>query len=181
MAKQPHRSKPSSSAAAPSGPPRPAKVRTRSIRRSATVSPFGVGAIYDFGDESLVAMDTYYWQGHGDKIRLPRLENELGVSHFLMAPVVRERFSSYTNKVPYHRFPQWLFCPSCRRMLWLDKSREKAGEHPRCEQCPKRSKLVPMRFVPACRGGHLGAVPWKSWAHSKATEHPQRQCQVINL
>jgi hypothetical protein len=181
MAKQPRRSKPPSSAAATSRPPRPAKVRTRLIRRSATVSPFGVGAIFDFGDESLVAMDTYHWQGHGEKIRLPRLENELGVSHFLMAPVAQDRSSPYTKKVPYHRFPQWLFCTSCRRMVWLDKSREKTGEHPRCEQCAKRSKLVPMRFVTACRGGHLGEVPWKRWAHSTATEHAQRQCQVVNL
>lgn len=156
-------------------------MRTRSIRRSATVSPFGPGAIFDFGDESFVAMDTFYWQSNGDKIRLPRLEVELEVSHFLMAPVVRERFSPYTKKVPYHRFPQWLFCPSCRRMVWLDKSCEKPGEHPRCMQCPKRSKLVPMRFVSACRGGHLGEVPWRSWAHSGATEHAQRQCQVVHL
>ena len=181
MAKQPQTSKTASTSAAPMRPPRPAKVRTRSIRRSATVSPFGVGAIYDFGDESFVAMDTYYWQSNGDKIRLPRLENELGVGYFLMAPVVRERFSAYTKKVPYHRFPQWLFCPSCRQMVWLDKSREKAGEHPRCEQCAKRSKLVPMRFVTACKGGHLGDVPWRRWAHSTATEHSQRQCQLVHL
>jgi ssDNA-binding Zn-finger/Zn-ribbon topoisomerase 1 len=140
-----------------------------------------VGAIYDFGDESLVAMDTYHWRGNGDQIRLPRLETELGVSHFLMAPVERERFSPYTKKVPFQRFPQWLFCPSCRLMIWLDKSCEKTGEHPRCEQCAKRSKLVPMRFVTACKGGHLGEVPWRRWAHSTATEHSQRQCQVVRL
>src|SRR5688572_17050984 len=82
-------SKPS---APPAKAPRTPKVRTRSIRRSATVSPFGVGAIYDFGDESLVAMDIFHWRSAGEKIHLPRLEKELGVSHFLMAPIVRERF-----------------------------------------------------------------------------------------
>ena len=157
------------------------KVRTRSIRRSATVSPFGVGAIYDFGDESLVAMDIFHWRNQGDKIRLPRLEKELGVSHFLMAPVVRERFNPYTKKVPYHRFPQWLFCPSCRRMIRWSYKKEQPGEHPRCEQCPKRSKLVPMRFVTACKGGHLTEVPWERWAHSKATEPAQHQCRAGTL
>jgi hypothetical protein len=158
--------------------PRP---RARTIRRSATVSPFGVGAIYDFGDESFVAMDTFYWNGHGDKIHLPRLEKELGVGHFLMAPVDSDRFSVYSKKVPFQRFPQWLFCPSCRNMDWFDKSREQPGEHPRCSACPKRSKLVPMRFVTACKGGHLGEVPWRSWCHSKATEHVQRQCQRVAM
>src|SRR4051812_24926357 len=99
MAKHPHKTKPGPTGAPSPKPPRSPKVRTRSIRRSATVSPFGVGAIYDFGDESLVAMDTYHWQSQGEKIRLPRLENELGVTHFLMAPVERERFNPYTKKV----------------------------------------------------------------------------------
>lgn len=161
--------------------PRQPKIRSRSIRRSATVSPFGVGAIYDFGDESLVAMDTFQWKSQGDRIRLPRLEQELGVSHFLMAPVVRNRFSPYTKKVPYHRFPQWLFCPSCRRMIRWSYKKELPGEHPRCEQCTKKSKLVPMRFVTACKGGHLGEVPWVRWAHSKAIDPKQQQCQTAAL
>src|SRR4051794_22801143 len=133
-------------AATQARPARLPKIRSRSIRRSATVSPFGVGAIYDFGDESLVAMDTFHWKNQGDRIRLPRLEQELGVGYFLMAPVVRNRFSPYTKKVPYHRFPQWLFCPSCRRMIRWSYRKERPGEHPRCEQCTKKSKLVPMRF-----------------------------------
>lgn len=157
------------------------KVRTRSIRRSATVSPFGVGAIYDFGDESLVAMDIFHWKNHGEKIRLPRLEKELGVNHFLMAPVVRERYSPYTWKVPYHRFPQWLFCPSCRRMIRWSYKKERPGEHPLCEQCTKRSKLVPMRFVAACKGGHLTEVPWERWAHSNAVDPAQQQCRAGTL
>lgn len=169
------------STAGAAAPSRVAKVRVRTIRRSATVSPFGVGAIYDFGDESFVAMDTFHWRAEGEMIRLPRLERELGVDHFLMAPVQRDRRSPYTKKVPFHRFPQWLFCPSCRNMDWFDKSREQPGEHPRCGSCAKRSKLVPMRFVTACKGGHLGEVPWRSWAHSKAIEHSQRQCQKVAL
>ena len=46
----------------------------RSIRRSQTVSPFGVGGVYDIGAESFVAMDTTKWKVGGDPdIRLPRL------------------------------------------------------------------------------------------------------------
>lgn len=178
MAKIPANARIPRPAAAPARAPRGPKVRTRSIRRSATVSPFGVGAIYDFGDESFVAMDIFHWKNHGEKIRLPRLETELGISHFLMAPVVRERFSPYTKKVPYHRFPQWLFCPSCRSMIRWSYKKEQLGEHPRCERCAKRSKLVPMRFVSACKGGHLSEVPWERWAHSKATDPAQQQCRA---
>lgn len=176
MAKSRTRAKGASAAATPAGARPQSRARTRTIRRSATVSPFGVGAIYDFGDESLVAMDTFQWRNHGDKIRLPRLEAELGVNHFLMAPIIRDRVGPYTKSVPFHRFPQWLFCPSCRRMMRWSYKQEKTGEQPRCTQCLKRAKLVPMRFVVACKGGHLSEVPWERWAHSKATGHAQQQC-----
>jgi len=147
------------------------------VRRSATVSPFGVGAIYDFGDESFVAMDIFHWNGKGEDIHLPRLEAELGVFGFKMAPAAPEFGSQAGHAVPYFRFPQWLFCPSCRRMIRWSYKKEQDGEQPRCEQCRKRSKLVPMRFVMACRGGHLADIPWDRWAHSKSTEHAQRQCR----
>lgn len=167
------------------GTPRPAggpkRTRQRTVRRSATVSPFGVGAIYDFGDESFVAMDIFHWNGKGEDIHLPRLEAELGVSGFKMAPAAPEFGSQTSYSVPYFRFPQWLFCPSCRRMIRWSYTKEQDGEQPRCEQCRKRSKLVPMRFVMACRGGHLADVRWDLWAHSKGQEHAQRQCHRAEL
>ena len=161
-----------------SGPARPkvGKARLRSIRRSATVSPFGVGAIYDFGDESLVAMDTFHWEGKGETINLPRLERELGVDHFKMAPIAKERFNPYVSKVPYHRFPQWLFCSACRAMTRWSSKKEKLGEQPRCSACAKQAKLMPMRFVVACEDGHLSDVPWVLWAHSLAESPAEKQC-----
>ena len=35
---------------------------------------------------------------------------------------------------------------------------------------------MPMRFVAACRKGHLSDVPWDRWAHSQSREPRQRQC-----
>ena len=50
----------------------------RTVRRSQTITPFGVGGIYDFGSESFVAMDTTKWKIKGDPdVRLPRLEQVL--------------------------------------------------------------------------------------------------------
>ena len=34
----------------------------RKIRRSQYITPFGVGAILDIGNESLIAMDTSKWK-----------------------------------------------------------------------------------------------------------------------
>src|SRR5262245_28021644 len=90
----------------------------RTVRLSQTLAPFGVGAIYDFVGESLVGCDTALWKGHGDPLRLRRLEEELGVSGFRSAPSHVSLFGATGPRVPYARFPQWLFCPRCRRMAY---------------------------------------------------------------
>src|SRR5436305_256554 len=92
------------------GSPRRTMIK-RTVRQSQTLAPFGVGAVYDILGESLVAADTTYWKNRGEVIRAPRLERELKVERFKAAPE--------GGGVPSVRFPKWLFCASCRRMvLW---------------------------------------------------------------
>lgn len=49
----------------------------RTIRRSQVIAPFGVGAIYDIGNESLVSCDISTWDSSGDEIHLERLEKKV--------------------------------------------------------------------------------------------------------
>lgn len=149
----------------------------RSIRRAQTVSPFGVGAIYDIGDESFVAMDTLHWGAYGDLCELPRLAEVLRVSSFRLAPTGSGPKGG--SGTPYFRFPRWLFCPSCRQMHHWGSQNE-TGEAPRCT-CQRQSRLAPMRFVAACRRGHMADVPWREWAHSNPANHAQRQCADAQL
>jgi hypothetical protein len=142
----------------------------RTVRRTQTITPFGVGGIYDFGSESFVGMDTTKWRVHGDPdVRLPRLERVLRVQGFRAAPIAgRALFpGAYRSgsPVPYLRFPSWLFCPNCRAMKQWSSSMEEVGMHPYCEPCGKKSYLVPMRFMAVCKGGHLTDIPWEKWAH----------------
>jgi hypothetical protein len=145
----------------------------RTVRQSQTLSPFGVGAIYDVLGESLVAADTTYWKNRGDVLRAPRLERELKIARFKAAPE--------TEGVPYVRFPKWLFCATCRRMVLWRWSMEELDEPGVCSTCRPKRQLVPMRFVMACRNGHLADVPWNRWAHSRAKEPKQKQCQSLDL
>ena len=142
----------------------------RTVRRFQTITPFGVGGIYDFGSESFVGMDTTKWKVGGDpELRLPRLERILGVKGFRAAPVAGKALyeGAYRSggSVPYLRFPSWLFCPNCRAMKQWFSGMEKEGEHPYCDSCGKKSHLVPMRFMAVCRAGHLADIPWGRWAH----------------
>jgi hypothetical protein len=152
-------------------------VSDREIRLSQTVSPFGVGAIYDFRGESLIAMDTTRWKG-GRPVLLDRLAAELGVGGFRSAPAHwgRERDGM---PLPFLRFPRWLFCPRCRDMVkWTDEQ-EVPGKPARCLSCAKHPQLVPMRFVVACEDGHLGDVHWDKWAHDGAKTDAQKQCHEL--
>ena len=149
----------------------------RSIRRAQTVSPFGVGAIYDIGDESFAAMDTLHWGAFGEPCDLPRLAEVLGVKFFRLAPTGSGPGGG--TGVPFYRFPRWLFCPSCRQMSFWSSGSEN-GRPPKCS-CARKSRLAPMRFVAACRKGHLSDVPWGEWSHSKPQSHAQRQCAAHRL
>jgi AraC-like DNA-binding protein len=144
----------------------------RQVRRSQTITPFGVGAIIDRLGESFVAEDITRWRGRRVVLRGPRIAAHFGVEELRTAPPVEDKGSS----LPYYRFPQWLFCGSCRRMTRWSTKMEQPGKAPRCTSCKRNSQLVPMRFVSVCGNGHLDDVPWVRWAHSDPKRRDQRQC-----
>ncbi|WP_131788007.1 DUF1998 domain-containing protein [Protofrankia symbiont of Coriaria ruscifolia] len=145
----------------------------RKVRRAQTVSPLGVGAIIDLVGESFVAEDASTWGGKREFITMPRLAGYLKVKELRTAPA--------GGSVPYYRFPQWLFCPACRRMERWSIGREKKGATPRCENCRAKSQLVPMRFVAVCGRGHLSDVDWRRWAHSAAKAGERGTCKDSKL
>lgn len=158
--------------------------KIRQIRRSQYISPFGVGAILDLGNESLIASDISNWRkSSGEVIHLKRLEYRLHVQEFRMPPVSKGFWDRNPATLPYYRFPQWLFCPSCRKLTYWKTKNEKSGELPRCvnHKCKGSKVLVPMRFVMACEKGHLSDIPWGRWAHSRANTAKDGNCQKHDL
>ena len=115
------------------------------FRRSQGIVPFGVGAIIDFPDESLMAAGLDAWViemkpeataalKEATCISEPRLQvrltHELGrvISGFFMPPEAPEYlmkpYSIQTGPVvnadtPFVRFPNWHFCPRCRAMQYV--------------------------------------------------------------
>lgn len=144
----------------------------RTIRRAQAISPSGVGAIVDMLGESFVAKDISRWRGRREIIRAPRIAAYFAVPELRTPPSDQDPGSS----VPYFRFPQWLFCGGCRRMLRWNPRKEKPGQPPRCETCRPSPQLVPMRFVAVCGNSHLDDVNWVYWAHSTRSDRNQAQC-----
>lgn len=156
----------------------------RSVRRSQAIVPFGPGGIFDFGDESFLALDISQWpKTNCREIRLPRLEKLLKVNSFKEPPIVKSNSDFYDppnsrTSIPYMRFPRWLFCPrsKCNTMVNWNWKHERAGEPATCPHCKPefKYKLAPMRFIAVCENGHLADIKWDMWAHS---EKSQSKCE----
>ncbi|MFX0558851.1 hypothetical protein TEPIDINF_000221 [Tepidibacillus infernus] len=127
-----------------------------SLRRNQMVTNFGVGAIVDFPDQSLMGCNIEEWGNKGEKIHDTRLEKILKVDHFRLPPS--------NNPIPYVRFPKWHFCISCRELKKLGEWRKsyvkkynKDWEVPTCPSC--NLTLIPSRFIVICEQGHIDDFP----------------------
>ncbi|WP_405838443.1 DUF1998 domain-containing protein [Streptomyces platensis] len=155
----------------------------RKVRRAQTIAPFGVGGIIDIRGESFVAADIRSWAANGERVESPRLAAKLGVQGFRSAPVIPSGKAAYATRIgpTYVRFPKWLFCPQCRKMVLWRQNLEQWEKQAVCGNCPGKPQLAPMRFIQVCREGHMADIDWQRWAHSKSDEHDQRQCRVYKL
>lgn len=149
---------------------------THSVRASQAVLQYGVGAMVDFPDQTLMTAAPEYWQERVVQIHDERLEKSLHVDYFGM-PGSRDDVR-FKEGISYARFPEWYFCPKCRRFKplkkWIEEYRRKANsytkekdpdmiKHMRCPTC--NQELVVARIVTVCSNGHIDDFPWVKWVH----------------
>ena len=142
---------------------------THSVRASQAVLQYGVGAMVDFPDQTLMTAAPEYWNGKA-KIDDERFAKALGVDFFAVP-----------TDISYARFPEWYFCPKCRRfqpiLKWLNEYKCRASQraqqsdaymvkHMQCLDC--RQDLVVARIVTVCEHGHINDFPWVEWVHKIA-------------
>ena len=78
-------------------------------------------------------------------------------------------------------FPRWLRCTRCKALsraepnglfdidIPLYRPDEAGYWHAKCPRMRGgKARALPVRFVLACRRGHLDDFPWEEWAHKKA-------------
>lgn len=142
---------------------------THSVRAAQSVLQYGVGAMVDFPDQTLVTAAPELWSGT-TRIYDDRFAKALGVDYF----------ASPTN-IAYARFPEWYFCPKCRKFQpikkWISdyhksargRNSEKDPDMIMHMQCPScMQDLVVARIVTVCPNGHLNDFPWVKWVHVKS-------------
>lgn len=140
------------------------------LRRNQLIAPFGVGAIHVLkGSRAVVTAGLDFWfrgataqQLQCVKVREPRLEERLGVSHFRLPPGPETDLKDQPKlEIPLFRFPTWYVCPRCHRMeqrpLGMDGDAK-------CTQPTCYSEIMrQVRFAAVCDHGHLQDFPWKEW------------------
>jgi hypothetical protein len=161
---------------------------THSVRCAQAILQYGVGAMVDFPDQTLMTAAPEFWEKKVVRIHDERLEKLLGVEYFGMP------FGEDFNwGIAYVRFPEWYFCPKCRRFQpirkWVEEYRQKfttKREHkdphmrrPQCLDC--RKELVPARIVTVCENGHIDDFPWIAWAHHKSMSGYRAICHDPRL
>lgn len=168
-------------------------VRVGELRPSQLLWAFGVGAVVDLPNFSVVVRGLDDWDEHqcapiGEERLLAAVRTRLGpqVSKLLAAPVPPESNGGYDPfgdnanvGVPVGPFPRWLRCPICQALgevgtgvfaFKKDLFRPDRNRYVH-ETCPKAKwppTAVAARFVVACADGHLDDFPWRYYVHRGA-------------
>jgi hypothetical protein len=153
------------------------------LRQSQLVTTFGPGAMVDLIDRAVVIGGLEHW-GYGktepvtlDDPRLRRslvprlkaLDPDLDLAregYFRMAPEGDARDPFPSVGVRALEFPRWFVCLNCRRLAHAAEAFETKNKR-YVHQCSKNktSSAAPVRFVAACKRGHLSDFSWIRFAH----------------
>ena len=122
---------------------------THSVRAAQAVLQYGVGAMVDFPDQTLMTAAPEYWTEKTIKIHDERLEKLLHVDYFGMPGGKDE--AQFAEGISYVRFPEWYFCPKCRRFQpiqkWTQEYQRKASEKMRERGLLQSSKTIRKPYI----------------------------------
>jgi hypothetical protein len=152
------------------------------IRQSQVVTTFGPGALVDLVDQAVLVGGLDFWhlpQGTRSLVE-PRLRESVakrlqvhGIRlnqdrPFLEPPKGDDQDPTYASGIEVLELPHWFVCQNdeCRALIRSDGLELKAGRYVHFCERGKRSEAVPVRFVGACRNGHVDDFPWIEFVHA---------------
>lgn len=167
--------------------------RIGEVRPSQLLYTYGPSSLIDLPHLSVLVSGIDAWAG--DPLAAPEvIERRLlaAVRHALGPEVHALRLPPHLPEtpnpfddwartgVPVQVFPSWVRCPACDRIgpagaplfeLRTHPYRPELASfrHANCAKAKGKSPpAVPVRFVLACRGGHLDELPWVAFVHRGA-------------
>jgi hypothetical protein len=153
------------------------------VRQSQMVTTFGPGSMVDLLNDAVLVGGLDFWNyehgyavPHIDEPRLrdaivnqfKQLNRELSHDHpFRAPPVGNDREPSKFAGITVLEFPQWYVCqnPSCRALQRKDGLDLKSHRYWHLCTRTTKAECVPVRFVEACKLGHLSEFRWIQFVH----------------
>ena len=153
------------------------------IRQSQIITTFGPGAMLDLPKHSVLVAGLDHWRGMGDEIIEPRLTEKLKVLLDVPAlklyapPPDQEDPTAPPTGINAWQFPEWFIvqdvepaepAATVRSRMLVHRKALVRGKY--LDENRKRRPVVSVRFVRACRGGHVGDIDWYTFVHGGPTE-----------
>jgi hypothetical protein len=153
------------------------------VRQGQLITTFGPGALMDLVDHAVLVGGLDFWSyatGKGTIIHEPRLrdaivkkldgtDRKLSIEKaFLAPPIGDDQDPNKFSGVQVLELPTWMVCqnPDCRALVRTNGLELKSGRYwHACSTETKPSLAVPVRFVVACKSGHISDFPWIYFTH----------------
>lgn len=145
------------------------KAPVASVRRSQTISTYGIGSLIPVASESFIMMGQDSWppkwiNDPDNWIIENSFARALGKAHFVLPP------DGDYFPLPVRRFPEWASCSKCRKLApwyFLAAQNMNGEKINTCRFCSAEdANLVTSRFVAACAAGHIRDFPYFPWVHN---------------
>lgn len=163
------------------------------VRRSQTVTTYGSGAIVDFPRLSGIMSGIDWWNISDGTLPVDarfqerNLQKMLGKDFFVQVSTDESAESKFS--IPVFRFPRMYYCPECHELdkyNLMAKSDTSNGDYNkplycnRCSTVNNKVRLVPSRFVVACKNGHIDDFPYDWWVH-RSQPHDSEKSRNLSL
>lgn len=159
------------------------------LRSSQMITTYGPGAMVDLPDGSIMVAGLDHWNYDATAIPtieeprlLDKLRRVLDVQNLTLRtpPPSSEDARSFHPNVVAWRFPEWFIVQRTaatptgyrRRRLVHMTSLDDNYKYYR-DRDYGRQAVVPIRFVRACKSGHIGDIDWKAFVHQKPSDCPR--------
>lgn len=147
------------------------------VRRSQLITTFGPGAMLDLPNHSVMLAGLDEWSAGGNEINEERLTEKLKLLldlptlRLVEPPPDRDDPTAPPTGITAWQFPEWFITQDASDNIGLRRSRHlihrRALTKGKFIDADKRKHpVVPVRFVRACRLGHIGDIDWRTFVHN---------------
>ncbi len=156
------------------------------IRQSQLLTTFGPGSMLDLPTQSALVGGLDHWLQRGEEVHEPRLVDKLKRCfdpplerlQLFAPPPDNDDPTAPKTGITAWQFPEWFItqdveegehAKAVRSRLLVSRKALTRGKFVDLDR--RRRTVVPVRFVRACRRGHIGDIDWHAFVHRGNPPH----------